>query len=92
MDVFFGMDEKPLQGGILSFLTNLVPLGEPVPGYQGVNRRIQADNLFGMTYAECRRKGVVSNDKINQEKRETLLQTQRFQPEWNAPKDDPYLF
>ena len=67
-------------------------LGEPVPGYQGVNRRIQADNLFGMTYAECRRKGVDSHGKIIQEKGETLRQTQHFMPEWNQPKEDPYLF
>ena len=24
-------------------------IGEPIPGYSGVNRRIQADNVFGMT-------------------------------------------
>ena len=30
-------------------------LGEPIPGYSGCNRRIQADNVFGMTYTEARR-------------------------------------
>ena len=45
-----------------------------------------------MTYAECRRKGVDSHVKINQEKGETLRQTQHFLPEWDQPKEDPYLF
>lgn len=31
-------------------------LGDPIPGYCGVNRRVQADNVFGMTYAEARRR------------------------------------
>jgi hypothetical protein len=31
-------------------------LGNPIPGYSGVNRRVQADNVFGMTYAEARRR------------------------------------
>lgn len=31
-------------------------LGDPIPGYCGFNRRIQADNIFGMTYAEARRR------------------------------------
>lgn len=31
-------------------------LGDPIPGYCGFNRRVQADNVFGMTYAEARRR------------------------------------
>lgn len=31
-------------------------IGDPIPGYSGVNRRVQADNVFGMTYAEARRR------------------------------------
>ena len=44
MDEFFAIEEqaKGLQHG------------KPIPGYAGTNRRIQADNLFGMTYAEAR--------------------------------------
>jgi len=40
-------------------------LGEPIPGYSGVNRRVQADNVFGMTYAEARRMAGESLSKIN---------------------------
>lgn len=50
-------------------------LGEPIPGYSGCNRRIQADNVFGMTYAEARKMAGESLNKINQEKIETLKET-----------------
>jgi len=50
-------------------------LGEPIPGYSGCNRRIQADNVFGMTYAEARKMAGESMSKINQEKSETLKET-----------------
>ena len=44
--IFFGVD-NPKSG---------LKLGQPIPGYSGVNRRVEADNVFGMTYAEaCRR-------------------------------------
>jgi len=44
MDQFFGVEDKP-KGQMI---------GAPIPGYSGTNRRINADNLFGMTYAEAR--------------------------------------
>jgi len=44
--VFYGVDE-PAKG---------LALGCPIPGYSGVNRRVEADNVFGMTYAEALRK------------------------------------
>ena len=43
----------------------VMQLGEPIPGYSGVNRRIQADNVFGMTYAEARKMAVESLNKVN---------------------------
>jgi len=47
-----------------------IPIGNPIPGYTGVSRRVVADNIFGCTYAEGRRKGdesqgTVTNDKLN---------------------------
>lgn len=39
---FFGVEDK-----------KEVKLGNPIPGYSGTNRRVQADNIFGMTYAEA---------------------------------------
>ena len=54
------------------------PLGEPIPGYSGVNRRIQADNVFGMTYAEARKMATESLNKVNVEKSETLRETSKW--------------
>jgi len=54
------------------------PLGEPIPGYSGVNRRIQADNVFGMTYTEARKMAVESLGKVNVEKSETLRETSKW--------------
>ena len=56
----------------------VLSLGEPIPGYSGVNRRIQADNVFGMTYAEARRMAEESLNKIQQEKSETLKETSKW--------------
>jgi hypothetical protein len=39
--------------GILT--NNSVKLGEPLPGYTGFNNRVLANNIFGKTYAECRK-------------------------------------
>ncbi len=57
-------------------------LGEPIPGYCGVNRRVQADNVFGMTYAEARRRAQESQNRIELEKGETLKMTSTFVPEY----------
>lgn len=35
-------------------------INNPIPGYNGHSRRIGADNLFGMTYAEARSAAVSS--------------------------------
>lgn len=47
---FYGYEE-PKKG---------IALGEPIPGYSGTNQRVEADNVFGMTYAEARRKAKES--------------------------------
>ena len=59
-------------------------LGEPIPGYSGCNRRIQADNVFGMTYAEARKMAGESLNKINQEKVETLKETSMWKGTKNS--------
>lgn len=58
MDQFYGMDaaKKGQQ------------LGQPIPGYSGTNRRIDADNLFGMTYAEARNAADQSQSNIDNER------------------------
>ena len=68
---FYGIDEP--------VAAKTVPKqGEPIPGYSGVNRRVQADNVFGMTYAEARRMAQESMNKIEQEKSETLRETSKW--------------
>ena len=43
-NVFFGV-EQPKRG---------ISLGTPIPGYSGTNQRVEADNIFGMTYANAK--------------------------------------
>jgi len=71
--VFYGV-EAPLK--------EADKLGNPIPGYCGFNRRVQADNVFGMTYAEARRRAQESQARIEQEKGETLRSTAVFNPEY----------
>ncbi len=68
-----------------------IDLGAPIPGYSGVNRRVQADNVFGMTYAEARRRAHDSQFRIDEEKGMTLKTTSGFVPEYKRPKQDEYL-
>ena len=64
----------------------------PIPGYSGVSRRVGADNIFGMTYAEARRCADESQTKICEEKGETLKTNYKFVPEYNRPQAEEYLF
>lgn len=57
----------------------------PIPGYSGVSRRVTADNVFGMTYAEARRCADDSMKKINEEKGDTLKENSKFVAEYNRP-------
>lgn len=54
--MFYGIDDPK---------HTALPLGNPIPGYSGVNRRVQADNIFGMTYAEARKKAEESQQRID---------------------------
>jgi hypothetical protein len=56
-------------------------LGEPIPGYSGVNRRVTADNVFGMTYAEARNMAKDSLNRIDAEKSATLRESSKWVPE-----------
>ena len=50
--------------GIQASNPNNDKLGEPIPGYSGVSRRVQDDNVFGMTYAEANRRAKESQARI----------------------------
>lgn len=71
--MYFGIDDPQHQALLL---------GEPIPGYSGVNRRVQADNIFGMTYAEARKKAHESQGRIDQDKGETIRMNSTFVPEY----------
>lgn len=79
MIAFYGVEENKSQAP---------KLGDPIPGYSGVNRRVQADNVFGMTYAEARRRAYESQNRIEKEKGETLRTTSQFIPEYLRPKQE----
>ena len=77
--VFYGVDATQ---------TEAPKLEDPIPGYCGFNRRIQADNIFGLTYAEARRRAQESQNRIEVEKAETLKTTSKFFPEYLKPKNE----
>lgn len=77
LETFFGVPEK-----------NQPPSVLPIPGYSGVSRRVVADNIFGMTYAEARKCAEESLKKINDEKGETLRVNSEFVPEWKRPPQE----
>ena len=58
----------------------VVKLGTPLPGYGGTNRRVQADNVFGMTYGESQRKAAESQHKVEEFQSELLKKTATFKP------------
>ena len=47
-------------------------IGEPIPGYTGMNRRLVADNVFGLTYANARKQSKISQDIIDEERIQNL--------------------
>jgi hypothetical protein len=57
-----------------------------------VNRRVQADNVFGMTYAEARKKAAESQARIDQDKGESLKMNATFVPEYQRPKKDDTFY
>ena len=67
------------------------PLGAPIPGYSGISRRVQADNIFGMTFSEARRMAVESQGRITCEKADTLATTSQYIPEDQRIKKTPFF-
>ena len=48
---------------------------DPIPGYQGTNRAIIAENIFGMTYKNSIRRAAELLDKIKEDKAKQLLRS-----------------
>lgn len=44
---------------------NIGKLGNPIPGYCGVNRRMAADNVFGFTFEESKKQAQNSIHRID---------------------------
>lgn len=79
-EVFFGVEHK--KKGLQH--------GKPIPGYSGTNQRVEADNIFGMTYANARQFAEGSNSRIAAEKGDTLKQTATYMPSYQAARDGRY--
>lgn len=79
-EVFFGVETK--KRGLA--------LGKPIPGYSGTNQRVEADNIFGMTYANAKQFAEGSNSRIASEKGETLKHTSKFMPTYQAARGNAY--
>ncbi len=73
--MFYGVSEE-IKG---------LQLGTPIPGYSGTMRRIEADNVFGMTYAEACKRANDSLNRIKTEKGETLKLTSTFVASYKQP-------
>lgn len=48
---------------------------DPIPGYQGMNRAVYAENIFGMTYKNSIRRAAELLDKIKEDKAQTLYKS-----------------
>jgi hypothetical protein len=50
----------------------------PIPGYQGFNRSITSENIYGVTYSNSRKRADDLLKKINEEKAEQLYKSSKF--------------
>jgi len=65
--------------GNLNMHNNSVDLKfKPIPGYQGWNRSINSENIYGLTYENSRQKGAEFLKKINLERAEQLMKSSKF--------------
>eukprot|EP01017_Pseudomicrothorax_dubius_P048876 TRINITY_DN8996_c0_g2_i2.p1 TRINITY_DN8996_c0_g2~~TRINITY_DN8996_c0_g2_i2.p1 ORF type:complete len:241 (+),score=50.42 TRINITY_DN8996_c0_g2_i2:75-797(+) len=68
---FFGVDKSDKS----------LRFGEPIPGYTGTLKRVAADNIFGLSYAQALNKGKDSDHKIHDDRMRNLkAQSQRIPP------------
>ena len=51
---------------------------KPIPGYQGMNRSVYSENIYGLSYAHSRKKADEILNKINTEKAQTLLKQSKY--------------
>jgi hypothetical protein len=51
---------------------------KPIPGYQGSNRSIYSENIYGVTYENSRKRADNLLKKINEEKSQQLFRSSKF--------------
>lgn len=51
---------------------------KPIPGYQGMNRSVYSENIYGLSYEQSRRKAEDILNKINSERAQTLLKQSKY--------------
>lgn len=51
---------------------------QPIPGYQGENRSIRSENIFGLTYEHARKKADDLLNQINNEKADQIMKSSRM--------------
>ena len=51
---------------------------KPIPGYQGENRSIRSENIFGLTYEHARKRADDLLFQISNDKAEQLLKSSRI--------------
>ena len=51
---------------------------KPIPGYQGWNRSVYSENVYGLSYAHSRKKADEILYKNNIEKAQTLLKSSKY--------------
>ena len=49
-----------------------IKLENPLPGYTGFGKRIMANNIFGKTFAECRRESINDDRKLEHERKKNF--------------------
>ena len=76
---FFGNENKKEYSKFLEFL-RLVEFKGPIPGYTGHARRIAADNIYGATFANARKKAQQSNSRIEQDRQQNLREVSQMIP------------
>ena len=43
-------------------------LSDPLPGYTGFVKRVMANNIFGRTFADCRKDSLVDGEKLDHDR------------------------
>ena len=51
---------------------------KPIPGYQGENKCIKSENIFGLTYENARKAANELTNQINKDKSDQLMKSSKI--------------